>query len=76
MIGQNALIRNSGVRYVRRQVVVDDKRYLLNVNATRPHIRRDQNTAGKEVSKLEQTSQSVTYEVPLRNSAMIASRSF
>lgn len=62
--------------YVRRKVVVDHERYLLDVDSSCPDVGGDEDTAETGFSIGPGLCAGDTYEVPLRNSAMMASRSF
>lgn len=75
----NQLLFGSHVdnRYLRGKVVVDHQRYLLDVDTTSPHIGGDEDTSFKGVSqKIRGQAVEYAYDVPPRNSAMIASLSF
>jgi len=74
--------------HVRREVVVNHEGDLLHINPAGPHIRGDQHTAveewkwrrwSDEISQgpgKDGVFKNITYEVPPRNSAMMASLSF
>ena len=76
--GESGKDASSAPLYVRREVVVDHEGYLLDVDASCPDIGSDEDTAetGLSILRGPGTVNEGTYEVPLRNSAMMASRSF